>query len=132
MIQITKGTTNNVALTLTEKCTLTSPYYLFVFQSDETRDLYKFIAADTSTYPKRYNLFAIVETDSSPDPLAGEIELPLVGFYKYKVYEQTSSTNLDPALATGIVEVGKVQVIDTPAADDKLNNTNNINYVYNE
>lgn len=132
MIQITKGTTNNVALTLTEKCTLTSPYYLFVFQSDETRDLYKFIAADTSTHPDRYNLFAIVETDSSPDPLAGEIELPIVGFYKYKVYEQTSSTNLNPALATGIVEVGKVQVIDTPAADDKLNNTNNINYVYNE
>lgn len=132
MIQITKGTTNNVALTLTEKCTLTSPYYLFVFQSDETRNLYKFIAADTSTHPDRYNLFAIVETDSSPDPLAGEIELPIVGFYKYKVYEQTSSTNLDPALATGIVEVGKVQVIDTPAADDKLNNTNNINYVYNE
>jgi hypothetical protein len=132
MIQITKGTTNNVALTLTEKCTLTSPYYLFVFQSDETRNLYKFIAADTSTHPDRYNLFAIVETDSSPDPLAGEIELPIVGFYKYKVYEQTSSTNLNPALATGIVEVGKVQVIDTPAADDKLNNTNNINYVYNE
>ena len=132
MIQITKGTTNNVALTLTEKCTLTSPYYLFVFQSDETRNLYKFIAADTSTHPDRYNLFAIVETDSSPDPLDGEIELPIVGFYKYKIYEQTSSTNLDPALATGIVEVGKVQVIDTPAADDKLNNTNNINYVYNE
>jgi hypothetical protein len=132
MIQITKGTTNNVALTLTEKCTLTSPYYLFVFQSDETRNLYKFIAADTSTHPDRYNLFAIVETDSSPDPLAGEIELPIVGFYKYKIYEQTSSTNLNPALATGIVEVGKVQVIDTPAADDKLNNTNNINYVYNE
>lgn len=132
MIQITKGMTNNVALTLTENCTLTNPYFLFVFQSDETRDLYKFIAADTSTHIDRYNLFAIVETNSTPDPLAGEVELPLVGFYKYKVYEQTSSTNLDPASATGIVEVGKVQVVDTPSADDKLSNTNNINYVYNE
>lgn len=132
MIQITKGSTNDVALTLTEKCTLTAPYYLFVFQSDETRDLYKFIAADTSAHTDRYNLFAIVETSTNPDPLDGEIELPLIGFYKYTIYEQTSPTNLDPANATGIVEVGKVQVIDSPAADDKLNNTNNINYVYNE
>lgn len=132
MIQITKGSTNDVALTLTEKCTLTAPHYLFVFQSDETRDFYKFIAADTSAHTDRYNLFAIVETNTNPDPLDGEIELPLVGFYKYTIYEQTSPTNLNPANATGIVEVGKVQVIDSPAADDKLNNTNNINYVYNE
>ncbi len=132
MIQITKNATNNIALTLTEKCTLTSPDYLFVFQSDETRDSYEFIAADTSTYTDRYNLFAIIETNSTPDPLAGEVELPLVGFYTYTIYEQNSSTNLNPANATGIVEVGKVQVIDTPSSDSEYSNTNNINYVYNE
>lgn len=132
MIQITKNATNNIALTLTEKCTLTSPDYLFVFQSDETRDSYEFIAADTSTYTDRYNLFAIIETNSTPDPLAGEVELPLVGFYTYTIYEQNSATNLNPANATGIVEVGKVQVIDTPSTDSEYSNTNNINYVYNE
>lgn len=132
MIQITKNATNNIALTLTEKSTLTSPDYLFVFQSDETRDSYEFIAADTSSYTDRYNLFAIVETSTNPDPLSGEIELPLVGFYTYTIYEQNSSTNLDPANATGVVEVGKVQVVDTPSSDSEYSNTNNINYVYNE
>lgn len=132
MIQITKASVNNIALTLTEKCTLTNPNYLFVFQSDETRDSYKFIAADTSTFKERYNLFAITETDTNPDNLDGEVTLPLVGFYKYTVYEQASGTNLDPSLATGVVEVGKVQVVTTPNSDSTLTNTNNINYVYNE
>lgn len=132
MIQITKNATNNIALTLTEKSTLTNPDYLFVFQSDETRDSYEFIAADTSTYTDRYNLFAIIETNSTPDPLAGEVELPLVGFYTYTIYEQNSATNLNPANATGVVEVGKVQVVDTPSSDSEFANTNNINYVYNE
>ena len=75
---------------------------------------------------------AIIETNSTPDPLVGEVELPLVGFYTYTIYEQSSSTNLVPANATGVVEVGKVQVVDTPATDSTLTNTNNINYVYNE
>ena len=121
-----------MALTLTEKSTLTNPDYLFVFQSDETRDLYKFIAADTSTYTDRYNLFAIVETSTNPDPLDGEVELPLVGFYTYTIYEQNSTTNLDPDLATGVVEVGKVQVIEAASSDSVLTNNNNVNYVYNE
>lgn len=131
MIKIVQGQVNTVALTLTEKSTLTNPDYLFVFQGDETRDLYKFIAADTSNYPDRYNLFAITETSSNPNPLAGEVELQLVGFYKYTIYEQDSTTNLDPDLATGIVEEGKVQVFGTATTDSEYNN-NAINYVYNE
>jgi len=132
MIQIQKGSVNNIALTLTEKSTLTNPIYLFVFQSDETRDLYKFIAADTSSHTDRYNLFAITETDTNPDNLDGEIELPLVGFYKYTIYEQEDNENLDQSLATGVVEVGKVQVIEASSSDSELTNTNNVNYVYNE
>jgi hypothetical protein len=132
MIQIQKGSVNNIALTLTEKSTLTNPIYLFVFQSDETRDLYKFIAADTSSHTDRYNLFAITETDTNPDNLDGEIELPLVGFYKYTIYEQEDNENLDQSLATGVVEVGKVQVIEASSSDSELTNNNNVNYVYNE
>jgi hypothetical protein len=130
MIQITKGQVNTVALTLTEKSTLTNPEYLFVFQNDESRVNYIFIAQDVSVWPSRYNKFEIEET-SSEDVLNGKIEL-VEGFYKYTIYEQASATNLDPDLATGIVEVGKVQVIGSTTVDNEYTNTNNINYVYNE
>ena len=132
MIQIKKGSTNNVALTLNEKCTLSTPDFLFVFQNDETRDSYTFVASDTSIYPGRYNLFAIIEKAAPTNPLAGEVNLPLVGFYTYVIYEQNNPTNLDPLLTSGVVEVGKVQVVEAPPSDSEFNNTNNINYIYNE
>jgi hypothetical protein len=132
MIKLTKGQANTVVLTLTEKSTLTSPDYLFVFTNDQTEVEYIFIAADTSLYPERYNKFTITETATNPDPLDGEVELPILKFYKYTIYEQNSSTNLDPTLATGVVEVGKVEVFDTATADSTYTPTSTTNYVYGE
>ena len=132
MIKITKGQANTVVLTLTEKSTLTSPDYLFVFTNDQTEVEYCFIAADTSLYPERYNKFTITETSTNPDTLDGEVELPILKFYKYTIYEQNSSTNLDPDLATGVVEVGKVEVFDTATADSTYTPTSTTNYVYGE
>jgi len=41
----------------------------------------------------------------SANPVFGWTKYPM-GFYTYKVYEQTSSTNLDPTLATSQLEEG--------------------------
>jgi len=131
MIQITKGIANTVVLTLKEKTTLTNPKYLFVFKNDQSNVDSKFIAADTSTYPDRYNKFVITEKTSSPNPLTGEVTLSLDGFYTYTIYEQTSSTNLNPANATKIVETGKVQVFATATADHTYSPDSNITYIYN-
>lgn len=131
MIQITKGIANTVVLTLKEKTTLTNPKYLFVFKNDQSNVDSKFIAADTSTYPDRYNKFVITEKTSSPNPLTGEVTLSLDGFYTYTIYEQTSSTNLNPANATKVVETGKVQVFATATADHTYSPDSNITYIYN-
>ena len=131
MIQITKGIANTVVLTLKEKTTLTNPKYLFVFKNDQSNVDSKFIAADTSTYPDRYNKFVITEKTSNPNPLTGEVTLSLDGFYTYTIYEQTSSTNLNPANATKIVETGKVQVFATATADHTYSPDSNITYIYN-
>lgn len=131
MIKIIKGQANVVVLTLKEKTTLTNPKYLFVFKNDQTNVDAKFIAADTSTYPDRYNKFTITEKTTSPNPLTGEVTLSLDGFYTYTIYEQTSSTNLNPANATGVVETGKVQVFATIVADHTYSPDSNITYVYN-
>ena len=103
MILINKGELNTFDLTLSEKATLSNPFYLFVFQSDITKDYTRKVIADTSTYQRRYNRFEITEgTDITFNP---------TGFYHYKIYEQTSSTNTDETQSTGLVEVGKLKVV---------------------
>lgn len=131
MIKITRGQANVVVITLKEKTTLANPKYLFVFKNDQTNVEAKFIAADTSTYPDRYNKFTITEKTTSPNPLTGEVTLSLDGFYTYTIYEQTSSTNLNPANATGVVETGKVQVFQAAVTDHTYSPDSNITYIYN-
>lgn len=98
MIQIKKGIINSVTVTLSEKTTLTSIYYLFEFTPKGNNiPVYCVVGSDKNTNtlnPKRYNEFDITET-SSPDPLNSEIELP-VGESVYKVYEQSNNVNLNP------------------------------------
>ena len=118
MIHFTKNTSSEIVLTLTEKQTLTTPNYLFWFKSRGTNQEVKFVvlnAADTSLFKDRFNEFTIaVNTNfgSSPE-----------GDWEYKIYEQTSTTNLNPALATTLLEVGIMRL-------GNLGNLLNVN-VYN-
>ena len=106
MINITRNSANTVALTLTEKGTAT--YYLFKFQSDNTEEVEYCVATDSSAYPERFNKFVLTE-QTSPDNLAAQIELPTEGQWRYFVYANSSSSNLDPTglteLESGIVKV---------------------------
>lgn len=110
MIKITQTSVNEIIVTLTEKVTLATPYFLFKFENQQTKQLFYCIAADTSSYTDRYNEFSIQEK-TNPALTNGEIRLANEGFYNYTIYEQVSSTNLDPANATGIVEKGICKVI---------------------
>jgi len=120
-------------LTLTENCTLTSPYYLFEFKSDVTYESVCFIAADLSTHQERYNEFLITETSGTPNLTSGTIELNPTGTWTYRVFEQTSSSNLNPSLAdnTTPIEIGKVKVKGTETSYD-TNNSTDITYDVNE
>jgi hypothetical protein len=60
--------------------------------------------ADISLYKDRYNEF--IFTEGTDLPLVGELKLGAGGQYEYFAYEQISTTNLDPTLATGLVESG--------------------------
>lgn len=90
MIQLTKGQTQFVYLTLTEKQTIASPNYLFTFKNRSTNNEVKFVLlnnADTSQYKERYNKFSIkVDKYFSSKPR---------GQWTYSVYEQTSTSNTD-------------------------------------
>jgi hypothetical protein len=103
MIHLKKGETSRIILTLSEMATLNSPNYLFVFQSRTSNDQVKFVilnSADQSNYKDRFNAFNIIVDDHFEDMN--------VGGWSYKVYEQVSTTNLDPALSTGLLETGQM------------------------
>lgn len=104
MLQFKQDETDAVMiLTLTELVTLTAPYYLFVFTHVTTKDQVKFIKAevdDESEYPQRFNQFTINAAVVFANQQPGE--------WHYKVYEQESAVNLDPALAGIILEEGKL------------------------
>ncbi len=110
-----KGVVNpNIALTLTEKTTISNPTYLFEFISDQTKLKYYVISSDTSVSKNRINIFSIEEGVN--DPTNGKLILGNVGFYQYVIYAQSSTTNLDPDLADEIVERGKMKLIDDEAS----------------
>ena len=126
MILINKNTTNTVILTLSEKTTLTNAKYLFEVTNDMSNEVKCFIAADISTNKLRYNEFEFIE-NVTENLLIGTFSLTLSGFYKYNVYEQTSTTNLDPALALNLIDKGKLNVVsqlsDYPVYTGNENNT---------
>ena len=106
MIRLVLGTNEKVDLTLTEKTTISNPTYLFEFINNQGFGKVYCICADTSLYPERYNRFTIVVKSSGAVPLNGEINLTLGDEYDYNIYAQTSTTNLNPALADEVVESG--------------------------
>lgn len=110
---LTKSSVNlNVALSLKEKTTLYPVCYLFEFQNDQTKVKYYqiFTDASTVTYNQRFwNIFNIEVVNSGSG--ANKIILGNTGLYHYAIYQQSSSSNLDPTGLT-IVERGQMRLID--------------------
>ena len=126
MINIERNSANTLALTLKERGTAT--YYLFKFQSDNTENVKYCVATDSSAYPDRFNKFTITE-QTSPDNLNAEVEMTTEGQWRYFVYANSSSSNLDPAglleLESGIV---KVTGTTTPVTSYSGGNSNYVVY----
>ena len=107
MIYLTRGNTEQVVLTLTEKVTITDANYLFVFTNRTTNEIVKFVvlsANDQSSNTDRFNQFLIdVDTYFST---AND------GWFKYEIYEQASDSNLVVASAGDIIETGLMLLTD--------------------
>ena len=131
MILLTKGNTSDVILTLFEKTTLGTPYYVFVVTCDDTGVDKIFTGVDVSTNINRYNQF-VFELNSTEDLNNSVIDLTLKGYYKYKVYSTSVMNDLDINNVTELVESGKLYV----DGDEQLTKTsytggNNTKVVYN-
>ena len=129
---INKGQNNFLIFTLSEKVTLTNPYYLFTFKHQVLMSSVNFIASDVSGFPTRYNKFLITETTGSVNLTSGVVSFPETGFYEYAIYEQTSSSNLNLANVTGLLEIGMVKVESTLPIYNEYDNQSKTIITYGE
>jgi hypothetical protein len=129
---INKGQNNFLIFTLSEKVTLKNPYYLFSFKHQVLMSSVNFIASDVSGFPTRYNKFLITETTGSVNLTSGVVSLPETGFYEYAIYEQTSSSNLNVANVTGLLEIGMVKVESTLPIYNEYDNQSKTIITYGE
>jgi len=115
MIYLTRGNTEQVVLTLTEKVTITGANFLCVFTNRTTNEVVKFVlltANDQSSNTTRFNQF-LVDVDTY-FPTAND------GWFKYQIYEQASTTNTVIASAGDIIETGLMLLTDgSPVAFTK-------------
>lgn len=101
MLHITKGTTAELYMTLTEKQTLALANYLFFFKHRSTNEEVKFVRLANQNYSPfryRYDYFFFTVNTFFANATEGE--------WEYFIYEQTSTTNTNPANATGLLESG--------------------------
>ena len=120
MIYLIKGQTSDVIVTLTEKQTLTAPNYLFYFINRTSNDVVAFVKlnnTDTSAYKDRFNKFSINATTFFTNKLSGE--------WTYYIYEQASTSNVNPNLATSLLETGILRLSDSTTFEFTEYETNN-------
>jgi hypothetical protein len=128
VIKLTTNTTQTIYLTLTEKVTLSNPKFLFEFINNESQSKYYCISANLSAFKERFDSFSI-RLMASPNNLIGQINLS-VGEYDYNVYEQTSTTNLNPS-GLNKLENGKCVVFNSsPSTITEYNGASLTDVIY--
>lgn len=99
MIKYLQGSTNEVIVTLTERVTISNPFFLLVLLNKSTDVETKIWCTDVSAYPSRYNQFNLSNSLSIND-------------YIYNFYQKPNqdNTDLDDAvfLETGVWKVYEV------------------------
>ena len=107
-------------VTVTELTTVSPVHYLFEFEHQQSFEKVYCILANISTNTERYDEFTIED--------GVDVTFPYDGYYIYRVYQQTSSSNLDPELSDGLVEEGRAHVyqLDSQGTEFSTNITFNI------
>lgn len=121
MIVIEKGATNTFALTLSEKVTIPSPYYLMVVVGKSGQATVKWLMTDVSPYPERFNKFVFIEGTTATIPYKGD--------YVYTVYQKAVANTTIPTDPNDILEEGIMRVEgDDATYVEHTNNTTTVIY----
>ena len=122
MIYLYQNQNNQAAAVCSRNSTLNNPYFLWKMVHKLSNIEYKFIPfriqPDTD-YKPGYDLFCIDIDDSIPEVLTGstvcgQTNVHLIpGEFSLEVYQQVSSSNLDPSQSSGLVYQTLVNMIGT-------------------
>ena len=126
MLQITRGQANTVVIS-TELTTVSDPYYLFVFISNQDVET-SCIASSGTVYGNR-QAFTITEVSSGATRTSGQITLH-AGEYAVEVWAQTSSSNLTRNTSNELIKSCMAKVTGE-AEVTFVQNNNSINFVSN-
>ena len=120
-------------MTLKEKTTFPTPYYLMKLTSDDNlqqkvvRISNGTTLIDSSLNLDRYNQFEIEEVDEADEDLGnGKINLQAGMTYDYQVYETILSTGTTIGSWDSVVESGTLKVKSTTPSTQTYNNSNTI------
>jgi len=109
MLRLQKNGTSELIVTASELVTLSNPYFLFEFMHEQSNKSVYCVLTDTSLTTSRYNSFSFTD--------GVDATFKYAGYYIYKIYQQDNGTNLNPALSDGLVEEGRMIVIETDSPD---------------
>jgi len=119
MIYINQESSNQVFVTCSRNKNLSNPTYLWTIKHKLSAQSWKFIPSvvpsSVTGYLPAYDSFLIDIYEAQPEVLiatgATQVNLHLLeGEYYLKIYEQLSTTNLNPALAYDVVYEGMIVV----------------------
>ena len=118
MINLTKGLTQTIYFTGTEKATIANPFFLFVFIHRVTLDVVKLMATNQSI-TGRYDSFAFTVNNF--------FNLKEEGFYSYSIYQKVLVT--DFTVAGVVVEEGYMFLNPSTAFEPTKYEEQNNNFV---
>ena len=113
MLNLYKNRQNQVDVTVSNESELNNPKYLWVFTHLESKDKTYFIPLNISVpHAGRYDTFTFETNEGIPQVYYGNnVNIYLAqGQYTYVIYDQLSSTNLNPQYSNSIVENGLARV----------------------
>ena len=128
---------NTLFVTLSERLSSNklSNYLLVVLESDQQHTSAKTILTINSsdvTLNERFDKIKITEGGTNTESTNGTIKVSRAGFWYYKIYEQTSSTNLDvnDSSIVSLLEQGKLTVSDTDELTTIQHTNSSTNFIH--
>lgn len=124
---------NELFVTISERLNVTpNKWLLLVMESDQQHTKSKAILNVNSNdidLKERVDKLKLIEGGNSTQSTTNTVKISVAGFWQYKIYEQTSATNLDETSSDiqQLLEVGKMTVTDT----DELTTVEHTNQVTN-
>jgi len=113
MLNLLHNQLNSLDVTVSNESESNNPTYLWVLTNLETKDKKYFIPFNaTVPHAGRFDTFTFTSYPLQPEVFTGStcnIHL-YQGQYSYTIYDQVSSTNLNPLLSNGVVEMGLATV----------------------